>query len=45
MQDRYIPIFDPKYDTFESVRYRSSILLNAICTIGGRVDMSTSDYP
>ncbi|KAL3483987.1 hypothetical protein BJX62DRAFT_230603 [Aspergillus germanicus] len=36
--DRYIPIFDPRYDTFESVRYRSSILLNAICTIGSRVD-------
>ncbi|KAL2822407.1 C6 zinc finger domain protein [Aspergillus granulosus] len=36
--DRYIPIFDPRHDTFESVRYRSSILLNAICTIGSRVD-------
>ncbi|KAL2787880.1 C6 zinc finger domain protein [Aspergillus keveii] len=36
--DRYIPIFDPRFDTFESVRYRSSILLNAICTIGSRVD-------
>ncbi|CEL09281.1 Putative C6 zinc finger domain protein [Aspergillus calidoustus] len=36
--DRYIPIFDPRYDTFESVRYRSSILLNAICTIGSRVE-------
>ncbi|KAL2840605.1 hypothetical protein BJX68DRAFT_258430 [Aspergillus pseudodeflectus] len=34
----YIPIFDPRYDTFESVRYRSSILLNAICTIGSRVE-------
>ncbi|KAL4910494.1 hypothetical protein BDW74DRAFT_171959 [Aspergillus multicolor] len=36
--DRYIPIFDPKHDTFESVRYRSSMLLNAICTIGSRVE-------
>ncbi|KAL4928064.1 putative C6 transcription factor [Aspergillus undulatus] len=36
--DRYIPVFDPKYDTFDSVRYRSSILLNAICTIGSRVE-------
>ncbi|KAJ5748184.1 uncharacterized protein N7511_009880 [Penicillium nucicola] len=36
--DRYIPIFDPEYDTFESVRSRSSILLNAICTIGCMVE-------
>ncbi|KAL4745210.1 hypothetical protein BDW72DRAFT_211648 [Aspergillus terricola var. indicus] len=36
--DRYIPVFDPKYDTFESVRYRSSMLLNAVCTIGSRVE-------
>ncbi|KAL5334129.1 hypothetical protein BJX70DRAFT_402912 [Aspergillus crustosus] len=36
--DRYIPVFDPKFDTFDSVRYRSSILLNAICTIGSRVE-------
>ncbi|KAL4953564.1 C6 zinc finger domain protein [Aspergillus filifer] len=40
--DRYIPVFDPRYDTFESVRYRSSILLNAICTIGSRVEKSGS---
>ncbi|KAI9934195.1 hypothetical protein MW887_005269 [Aspergillus wentii] len=36
--DRYIPIFDPEYDTFASVRARSSILLNAICTVGCRVE-------
>ncbi|GES60726.1 MFS transporter [Aspergillus terreus] len=36
--DRYIPIFDPEYDTFASVRARSSILLNAICTIGSRIE-------
>ncbi|KAL4860861.1 hypothetical protein BDV12DRAFT_204612 [Aspergillus spectabilis] len=36
--DRYIPVFDPKFDNFESVRYRSSILLNAICAIGSRVE-------
>ncbi|KAH2016483.1 hypothetical protein KXV97_002868 [Aspergillus fumigatus] len=36
--DRYIPIFDPEYDTFDSVRSRSSILLNAICTIGSRIE-------
>ncbi|KAL4940559.1 hypothetical protein BDV06DRAFT_224002 [Aspergillus oleicola] len=40
--DRYIPVFEPKYDTFESVRYRSGILLNAICTIGSRVERSGS---
>ncbi|PYH82143.1 C6 zinc finger domain protein [Aspergillus uvarum CBS 121591] len=38
--DRYIPIFDPEVDTFTSVRSRSSILLNAIGTIGSRVEMS-----
>ncbi|PLB46869.1 C6 zinc finger domain protein [Aspergillus steynii IBT 23096] len=38
----YIPIFDPGYDTFTSVRSRSSILLNAICTIGSRVERSGS---
>ncbi|CAG7925097.1 unnamed protein product [Penicillium olsonii] len=36
--DRYIPIFDPEYDTFDSIRSRSSILLNAICTIGCMVE-------
>ncbi|KAJ5672253.1 hypothetical protein N7507_001380 [Penicillium longicatenatum] len=39
--DRYIPIFDPQYDTFTSVRARSSILLNAICTIGCMVETRT----
>ncbi|KAJ5503715.1 transcriptional regulator family: Fungal Specific TF [Penicillium fimorum] len=38
VQDRYIPIFDPEYDTFDSVRSRSSILLNAICTIGCMIE-------
>lgn len=38
LQDRYAPIFDPEYDTFASVRSRSSILFNAICTIGCRVE-------
>ncbi|KAL2819038.1 hypothetical protein BDW59DRAFT_151646 [Aspergillus cavernicola] len=40
--DRYIPVFDPKHDTFESVRFRSSMLLNAICTIGSRVETTGS---
>ncbi|OJJ70686.1 hypothetical protein ASPBRDRAFT_197378 [Aspergillus brasiliensis CBS 101740] len=44
--DRYIPIFDPDIDTFNSVRARSSILLNAICTIGSRVEIrSGSQIP
>ncbi|RAK73887.1 putative C6 transcription factor [Aspergillus fijiensis CBS 313.89] len=43
--DRYIPIFDPEVDTFTSVRSRSSILLNAICTIGSRVEMSAATGP
>ncbi|OJJ89626.1 putative C6 transcription factor [Aspergillus glaucus CBS 516.65] len=36
--DRYIPVFNPEYDTFVSVRSRSTILFNAICTIGYRVE-------
>ncbi|EHA19155.1 hypothetical protein ASPNIDRAFT_187778 [Aspergillus niger ATCC 1015] len=44
--DRYIPVFDPDIDTFNSVRTRSSILLNAICTIGSRVEIrSGSQIP
>ncbi|GAT21638.1 C6 zinc finger domain protein [Aspergillus luchuensis] len=39
----YIPVFDPDIDTFNSVRARSSILFNAICTIGSRVEISTLD--
>ncbi|PYI04881.1 C6 zinc finger domain protein [Aspergillus sclerotiicarbonarius CBS 121057] len=39
--DRYIPVFDPALDTFASVRARSSILLNAICTIGSRVETNS----
>ncbi|PTU23658.1 hypothetical protein P175DRAFT_0468353 [Aspergillus ochraceoroseus IBT 24754] len=40
--DRYIPIFDPKYDSFESVRCRSSVLLNAICAVGSLVEGNSS---
>jgi Fungal Zn(2)-Cys(6) binuclear cluster domain len=32
--DRFVPVFDPGYDTFESVRVRSSILFNAIVHVG-----------
>ncbi|GLA41169.1 hypothetical protein AnigIFM63309_009257 [Aspergillus niger] len=46
VHDRYIPVFDPDIDTFNSVRARSSILLNAICTIGSRVEIrSGSQIP
>lgn len=34
--DRYVPVFDPEYDSVESVRSRSSILFSAICTVGCR---------
>ena len=32
--DRYVPIFDPSHDTFESIGSRSALLFNAIVTIG-----------
>ncbi|ETI23875.1 hypothetical protein G647_05682 [Cladophialophora carrionii CBS 160.54] len=32
--DRYVPIFDPVHDTFESISARSALLFNAIITIG-----------
>ncbi|OAQ75746.1 C6 zinc finger domain-containingprotein [Purpureocillium lilacinum] len=35
--DRYVPVFDPLFDTPQSVRSRSSILFCAICTVGCRV--------
>ncbi|GAQ44435.1 C6 zinc finger domain protein [Aspergillus niger] len=45
-KDVYIPVFDPDIDTFNSVRARSSILFNAICTIGSRVEIrSGSQIP
>jgi len=37
-QDRYVPVFDPVYDTFDSVRSRSSMLFDTICTIGCRAE-------
>ena len=36
--DRFIPIFDPSYDTFDAVRSRSGFLFNAICTIGSSIN-------
>ncbi|OAP65137.1 hypothetical protein AYL99_01109 [Fonsecaea erecta] len=32
--DRYVPIFDPLHDTFESISYRSALLFDAIITVG-----------
>lgn len=40
--DRYVPIFDPSHDTFESISNRSSLLFNAILTVGCSV-MSDAD--
>jgi len=36
--DRYVPVFDPAYDTFESVRQRSAMLFDAICAVGCRAE-------
>ncbi|AEO62177.1 uncharacterized protein THITE_2106054 [Thermothielavioides terrestris NRRL 8126] len=35
--DRYVPVFCPLSDSFESVRSRSSVLLSAICSVGCRI--------
>lgn len=32
--DRYVPIFDPLHDSFESISARSTLLLDAIVTVG-----------
>lgn len=37
-QDKYVPVFDVTYDTFESVRERSPILFDAICAVGCRAE-------
>ncbi|KAH0533413.1 hypothetical protein TsFJ059_001985 [Trichoderma semiorbis] len=39
--DHSVPVFDPKYDSFQSIRARSSLLFSAICTIGCRVVTGT----
>ncbi|ETN41529.1 uncharacterized protein HMPREF1541_03465 [Cyphellophora europaea CBS 101466] len=43
--DRFVPVFDPNYDTFDSVRMRSSFLFNAICTMGCTVSGSDAQLP
>ncbi|KAM0198420.1 hypothetical protein ACHAPI_003943 [Fusarium lateritium] len=35
--DRYVPIFDPGYDSIEAVRSRSDLLFTTICAVGCRV--------
>lgn len=35
--DHFVPVLDPRYDSFESIRARSSLLFGAICAVGCRV--------
>ncbi|KAK4150368.1 hypothetical protein C8A00DRAFT_18078 [Chaetomidium leptoderma] len=42
--DRYVPVFDPRYDTLESVRYRSTLLFSALCSVGCRVLTGSESY-
>lgn len=42
--DHYVPVFDPRHDTFHSVRSRSSLLFAAICTVGCRVVSGTDSH-
>ena len=39
--DHYVPVFDPSFDTVQSVQQRSSLLFGAICTVGCRVVCGT----
>ncbi|KAI9154839.1 hypothetical protein HJFPF1_07398 [Paramyrothecium foliicola] len=39
--DQYVPVFDPRYDTMQSIRARSSLLFSTICTVGCRVVAGT----
>ncbi|PVH76092.1 hypothetical protein DL98DRAFT_465595 [Cadophora sp. DSE1049] len=36
--DRYVPVFDREYNTFESIRQRSAMLFDAICAVGCRAE-------
>ena len=40
--DRFVPVFDPHFDTFDSVRARSSMLFDTICTVGCRTTSGPS---
>ncbi|CAG2007564.1 unnamed protein product [Fusarium graminearum] len=35
--DRYVPVFDPRYDSFPAIRSRSDLLFTTICSVGCRV--------
>ncbi|KAF4993712.1 hypothetical protein FGRMN_6289 [Fusarium graminum] len=35
--NRYVPIFDPGYDSMETIRRRSDLLFTTICSVGCRV--------
>ncbi|KAL6879337.1 hypothetical protein J3F83DRAFT_725866 [Trichoderma novae-zelandiae] len=39
--DHYVPVFDPRYDSFQSIHARSSLLFSAICAVGCRVVSGT----
>ncbi|KPI40392.1 uncharacterized protein AB675_7625 [Cyphellophora attinorum] len=43
--DRFVPIFDPSYDTFDSIRQRSSLLFDALCTAGITVADNETQLP
>ena len=34
---RYVPIFDPRHDSMESIRRRSVLLFSVICSVGCRI--------
>ena len=40
--DRFVPVFDPDFDTFGSVRARSYMLFDIICTVGCRMTTGPS---
>jgi hypothetical protein len=40
--DRFVPVFDPHFDTFDSVRGRSSMLFDTICTVGCKMTTGPS---
>ncbi|KAH7185068.1 uncharacterized protein B0J16DRAFT_286640 [Fusarium flagelliforme] len=35
--DRYVPVFDPRYDSLPAIRSRSDLLFTTICSVGCRV--------
>src|SRR5271154_4816770 len=40
--DSFVPVFDPGFDTFGSVRARSCMLFDIICTVGCRITTGPS---